>query len=245
MGMYFQDDFWETVAEIEDRDDQDKAIASLVRFFFTGEEPSDLTGTAKMPFLAFRGRIGKSKINQRNASGRRSETLSETESETPSEAKSETESETPSETRSESTSETESETVSESRAFFDSHKKEREREKEEIPNGISKKTTVGKIPTDEADRIIAYFNEATNSNYKPRSKLTLEKLNARWREGYRFEDFKAVIDDRVRAWKGDPKSEEWLRPKTLFSENFESYLQTAQRNLNRGRTKEGRYADYS
>lgn len=65
MGFYFQDDFWETVKELPQKE-QDKAIASLVRYFFTGEEP-EFNGVAKMPFIAFRDRIDLSKKQSANA----------------------------------------------------------------------------------------------------------------------------------------------------------------------------------
>lgn len=66
MGFYFQDDFWETIAELPQKD-QDRAISSLVRYFFTGEEPG-FNGIAKMPFIAFRDRIDLSKKQSANAS---------------------------------------------------------------------------------------------------------------------------------------------------------------------------------
>ena len=39
-----------------------------------------------------------------------------------------------------------------------------------------------------------------------------------------MEEFKKVIDNKVAAWKGDPKMEQYLRPETLFSTKFETYL---------------------
>lgn len=66
MAFYFQDDFWETVKELP-RSQREKAIASLVEYYFTGEEPK-LTGPAVMPFRAFKGRIDMSKKQSENAS---------------------------------------------------------------------------------------------------------------------------------------------------------------------------------
>lgn len=57
---------------------------------------------------------------------------------------------------------------------------------------------------------------ATNGNKK--------FINARWSEGHRLVDFKAVIDVKCDEWLGT-KWAKFLRPKTLFnSENFDSYL---------------------
>lgn len=73
MAFYFQDDFWETVSQLPD-DDRDKAIASLVVYYFTGEEPS-LEGVALMPFLAFKGRLDMSKKQSNNAKKPRKRTV--------------------------------------------------------------------------------------------------------------------------------------------------------------------------
>ena len=43
-------------------------------------------------------------------------------------------------------------------------------------------------------------------------------------EGYTLEDFKRVIDIKAKQWKKDPEKRKWLRPTTLFGDNFESYL---------------------
>lgn len=73
MGMYFQDDFWEACIELPKKD-REAAIAGIVSFYFTNEEP-DLKGASKAVFIAFRERIniarkkseaGKSKQNQTN-----------------------------------------------------------------------------------------------------------------------------------------------------------------------------------
>ena len=47
---------------------------------------------------------------------------------------------------------------------------------------------------------------------------------ARWKDGYTLEDFQRVIDWRVAKWYTDAKMQEYLRPMTLFSSKFESYL---------------------
>lgn len=64
--FYFQDDFWEGIAELP-RKLQDKAIASLVRYHFTGEEP-DFSGPAATPFKLVKSRIDMSKKQALNRS---------------------------------------------------------------------------------------------------------------------------------------------------------------------------------
>lgn len=55
---------------------------------------------------------------------------------------------------------------------------------------------------------------------------TFEDLDmiARVNEGFNLEDFKKVIDTKVKSWKGDNKMSAFLRPNTLFGNKFESYL---------------------
>lgn len=56
---------------------------------------------------------------------------------------------------------------------------------------------------------------ATNGNKK--------HINARWLEGHRLVDFKAVIKKKSDEWLGTDMAK-FLRPETLFGNKFESYL---------------------
>lgn len=77
--------------------------------------------------------------------------------------------------------------------------------------------------------IIQYLNTKAESKYKSSSKDNMKHIKARWNEGYRLEDFFSVIDIKVAEWKDSEKMAPYLRPKTLFGTNFESYLQQAKR----------------
>ena len=72
--------------------------------------------------------------------------------------------------------------------------------------------------------IIDYLNARTGSHYLHKSKNSREKIRARWNEGFRLDDFKAVIDNTASRWEKDSKMSDYLRPETLFSPKFESYL---------------------
>lgn len=72
--------------------------------------------------------------------------------------------------------------------------------------------------------IISYLNTKTSSSYKPGSKATKDLIKARWKEGFTLEDFQKVIDIKSEEWLNDSKMNMYLRPKTLFGTNFESYL---------------------
>jgi len=82
------------------------------------------------------------------------------------------------------------------------------------------------IPYEE---IITYLNEKIGTSYKSTTPKTQECIRARWNEGFKLDDFKKVIDNKIADWKGKKTKdgrdcEEWLRPITLFGTKFESYL---------------------
>jgi uncharacterized phage protein (TIGR02220 family) len=72
--------------------------------------------------------------------------------------------------------------------------------------------------------IISYLNTKTSSSYKETTKSTKDLIKARWKDGFTLEDFQKVIDIKSEEWLNDSKMNTYLRPKTLFGTNFESYL---------------------
>lgn len=72
--------------------------------------------------------------------------------------------------------------------------------------------------------IIDYLNLKTGTKYRASSAKTKHFIKSRWNEGFRENDFKQVIDIKVRQWIDDPKMNKFLRPETLFGTKFESYL---------------------
>jgi len=83
-----------------------------------------------------------------------------------------------------------------------------------------KKQETEQIPYKE---IIEYLNEKAGKQYRHTTPKTRELIKARWKEGFRLDDFKKVIDNKTLLWKGE-KEEIYLRPVTLFGTKFESYL---------------------
>ena len=71
--------------------------------------------------------------------------------------------------------------------------------------------------------IIDYLNLKTKKNFKAGTKATQRHISARLEEGYSLEDFKSVIDKKVREWQGT-EMDQYLRPETLFGTKFEGYL---------------------
>ncbi len=72
--------------------------------------------------------------------------------------------------------------------------------------------------------IVDYLNRAANKNFRSSTSKTKTLIKARYKEGFSLEDFKKVIDTKVREWKNDKNMNKFLRPETLFGTKFESYL---------------------
>lgn len=102
---------------------------------------------------------------------------------------------------------------------------EEEKEKEER---IKKKEKEGETYIKEIDgfpygEIIEYLNNKVGSNYRTDSKGIIKLINQRLEEGFTKEDFFIVIDKKHKEWNGTEYSK-YLRPKTLFGDKFESYV---------------------
>ncbi len=77
---------------------------------------------------------------------------------------------------------------------------------------------------DSAEGIILYLNKKAGKKFQAVDS-SLKFIRARMREGRTPEEIRAVIDDRVAAWSGDEKMQEYLRPGTLFNaEKFNDYF---------------------
>lgn len=74
-------------------------------------------------------------------------------------------------------------------------------------------------------KIVDYLNRKLHTNYKMKSKRATKNIKARLKEGYTFDDFKAVIDKKHDDWISDSLMIRYLKPTTLFSsEHFDEYL---------------------
>lgn len=99
----------------------------------------------------------------------------------------------------------------------------------DAPSAVVDKSDSTHDVEDESDKvpykeIIDYLNQKLGTHYLPKSKDSRKAIHARWAEGYRLEDFKTVIDNMIERWGKDAKMADYLRPITLFSPKFESYL---------------------
>ena len=75
--------------------------------------------------------------------------------------------------------------------------------------------------------ILEYLNKKTGRSFR-NVEANKKLIKARWNEGYKLEDFKTVVDNMVSNWSGKMfngvPAENYLQPKTLFSNKFDSYL---------------------
>jgi uncharacterized phage protein (TIGR02220 family) len=77
--------------------------------------------------------------------------------------------------------------------------------------------------SDVYEEIIQFLNQATGKNYKSKSVINKKFITQRLNDGFSIDDFKQVISVKSQNWLGT-RMEQFLRPETLFSNKFESYL---------------------
>ena len=88
-------------------------------------------------------------------------------------------------------------------------------------------TVLGSVSDPKEDtvtEVIEHLNEVCGTSYKPNGKQNREHVHARLADGFTKEDCFEVIDKMHEKWGNDPKMRDFLRPQTLFSTKFESYL---------------------
>lgn len=202
--MQIYDSYIEAGQKLNKKDRQ-AFYCALIEYLEYGAEPS-LTGAADAVFTAIKPSLRISRV--------RSESGSKGGSATQENAK-QTDKQTPSKL----SSKTEANGEANAEANGQGNSKGNSNVEKDVPNGTSQKSDP--IPYDE---IVGYLNERTGSAFKPDSKETRRHIKARWNDGYRLSDFKRVIDIKVSKWGPDPKMVDFLRPQTLFSTKFESYL---------------------
>lgn len=87
----------------------------------------------------------------------------------------------------------------------------------------TKDTTKDKsiIPFQE---IIDDLNEVLGTRYSTNTASTKKLITARWNEGFRLDDFKRVHRTMHTWWSEDGEMSQYLRPQTLYTGKFDSYL---------------------
>lgn len=84
--------------------------------------------------------------------------------------------------------------------------------------------------------VIDYMNDLAGTNYKATTVKTKKLINARLKEGATVEELKDVVYYKYKEWYEKPfkfqngvSSDVYFRPNTLFSNNFEGYLESYNR----------------
>ncbi len=72
--------------------------------------------------------------------------------------------------------------------------------------------------------IVSDLNLVLGSSYKHTTQTIKDFIKARLNEGFSLDDFKTVHRKMLTAWGADEKMYKYLRPQTLYSNKFESYL---------------------
>lgn len=93
----------------------------------------------------------------------------------------------------------------------------------DIEKEINKEIDIKKEEKIPYKEIIDCLNKFAKTNYRHTNQVTKDKIKARWNDGFRLNDFETVIKNKCSEWMGTDM-EKYLRPKTLFGNNFESYL---------------------
>lgn len=94
-------------------------------------------------------------------------------------------------------------------------------------NNVSEEKPPKVVWTDETNHIIGYLNNRAGKNYSAKTKKTAQLIHKLLDNGFTVEDFERVIDIKCKQWLNNDKMNQYLRPRTLFSEKFEDYLNEA------------------
>lgn len=91
-------------------------------------------------------------------------------------------------------------------------------------NNVPKEKPLKVVWTEETKHIIDYLNKRTGKKYSVKTKKTAQLIHKLLDNGFTVEDFERVIDIKCKQWLNNEKMNQYLRPRTLFSEKFEDYL---------------------
>ena len=92
---------------------------------------------------------------------------------------------------------------------------------------VSEEKPLKVVWTEETKHIIDYLNKRTGKKYSVKTKKTAQLIHKLLDNGFTVEDFERVIDIKCKQWLNNGKMNQYLRPRTLFSEKFEDYLNEA------------------
>lgn len=94
-------------------------------------------------------------------------------------------------------------------------------------NNVPEEKPLKVVWTEETRHIIDYLNKRAVKKYSVKTKKTAQLIHKLLDNGFTVEDFERVIDIKCKQWLNNEKMNQYLRPRTLFSEKFEDYLNEA------------------
>ena len=100
-------------------------------------------------------------------------------------------------------------------------------------NNVPEEKPLKVVWTEETRHIIDYLNKRAGKKYSVKTKKTAQLIHKLLDNGFTVEDFERVIDIKCKQWLNNEKMNQYLRPRTLFSEKFEDYLNEAPARVNR------------
>ena len=92
-----------------------------------------------------------------------------------------------------------------------------------LNNSSTKLNNIYNNIKEKVTNIINYLNLKAGAMYKSTNSKTISLVKNKLKDGFTIDDFKTVIDKKVKAWKGT-LFEQYLTPFTLFGDKFEMYL---------------------
>ncbi|WP_308780134.1 conserved phage C-terminal domain-containing protein [uncultured Clostridium sp.] len=92
-----------------------------------------------------------------------------------------------------------------------------------LNNSSTKLNNIYNNIKEKVTSIINYLNLKAGTMYKATNSKTINLVKSKLKDGFSIDDFKTVIDKKIKAWKGT-LFEQYLTPFTLFGDKFEIYL---------------------
>lgn len=92
-----------------------------------------------------------------------------------------------------------------------------------LNNSSTKLNNIYNNIKEKVNSIINYLNLKAGAMYKATNSKTISLVNNKLKDGFTVDDFKTVIDKKIKSLKGT-QFEQYLTPFTLFGEKFEIYL---------------------
>lgn len=235
MSVTIQDDMWRSAEAMKGKQG-DEFLLALLRYGFDGTEPSERSGVYPA-FVLCKDRIGMSATA--STKGRR---MAEARwSKQDAQASAKHDADAPDKQHAQASSEQDAQERDQHQVQDDTEQ-DAEVRRGEVRRGEESRdnASIDASPERNAQvaEVIAHLNEVCGTSYRPNAEMSRKYVGARLDDGFTVEDCKRVIDNMARAWMGDAKMCDFLRPTTLFrKEKFEGYL-------NRVSEVSSRYAEY-